>query len=757
MDHDQNIEAVQGAVHADVGEKQLIAQLAAELSLRREQVTATIALIDDGNTIPFIARYRKEATGGISDDVLRTFDDRLTYLRNLHSRKLEVIKSITEQGKLTPELERAILGAAVLQTVEDLYRPYKPKRSTRASKAIERGLEPLADRIWAQAPEDANAALLSWAAEYVDVEKEVPDAEAALSGALDILAERISDDAGHREMTRTLTIAHGVVCSEAVDEKAQSVYEMYYEFSEPVSKMANHRILAVNRGEKEGVLKVKIEAPDETIVARLESEVIRVGEGTLETALRETTLDAYKRLIAPSISREVRGLLTERAEEEAIQIFGKNTKALLLVPPVRDTRVLAIDPGYRTGCKLAVLDETGKLLAYDTIYIHASKEQVAAAKAKLTRLIRAHGVTLISIGNGTASRETEQVVAELLASLNETVYYTIVSEAGASVYSASKLATEEYPDIDVSIRGAISIGRRLQDPLAELVKIDPKSIGVGQYQHDVNQKRLTEQLSGVVEDCVNSVGVDLNTATPSLLGYVSGISGTVAKNIVAHRDAQGRFQTREELLKVKRLGPKVYEQAVGFLRIPGGSYPLDNTAVHPEAYGPTEKLLSTLGYDLYALGKGALDDLPKRIETFSRLPGSERRARHYQDGLEALSERVSIGVPTLKDIIEEIQKPGRDPREGMPAPVFRSDVLKMDDLQVGMALTGTVRNVVDFGAFVDIGVKQDGLVHISQLSDRYVKHPMDVVSVGDVVKVEILSVDHDRGKIGLTMKHIKQS
>ena len=728
-------------------------QLAKELAIKMSQVEATITLIDEGNTIPFIARYRKEVTGGLSDELLRNFDDRLKYLRNLETRKEEVIRIIEEQGKLTPELKREIENATVLQTIEDLYRPYKQKKSTRASKAIERGLEPLADIIWNQ--EMVSGDLLTEAAAFIDPEKEVNSAEEAVAGAMDIVAERISDDPDNRTFIRHMSLNQGVLESVAVKPEESTVYDMYYEFSEPVSKVANHRVLAINRGEKEKILRVKLKTPDEQILERLEKVVIKNTKAVTSETLKLAMQDAYKRLIAPSIEREIRSMLTERAEEEAIKVFGKNTKSLLLVAPVKDARVLAIDPSFRTGCKLAVLDETGKLLEYATIYPNAPLFKVDESKKKLTELIKKHNINLIPIGNGTASRETEQLVAELISTLKEEVYYTIVSEAGASVYSASKLATEEYPDIDVSIRGAISIGRRLQDPLAELVKIDPKSIGVGQYQHDVNQKRLEEQLTNVVEDCVNSVGVDLNTATPSLLSYVAGVSMTLAKNIVAYRDENGKFRSRTELMKVKRLGDKVYQQAVGFLRIPKATNPLDNTAVHPESYDATMRLLDTLGYEAKDIVDGSIKYITDKVLVYSGLMGNQPDHVKYQKGLEKLSEQLGIGVLTLKDIIDEVRKPGRDPREEMPKPVFRNDVLKMEDLQVGMVMHGTVRNVVDFGAFVDIGVKQDGLVHISQICDRFIKHPMQVLSVGDTVKVQIIGLDLVKNKISLTMKNIK--
>ena len=757
----------------------LIKQLARELGLSVNQVETTVQLIDEGNTIPFIARYRKEATGGINDEVLRDFDERLKYLRNLEARKEEVIKSIEEQGKMTDELKAEILSATVLQKVEDLYRPYKQKKSTRASKAIERGLEPLAEILLLQA--EMGRDIVEIAGDYINEELEIITSEDALMGAMDIVAERISDSPEYREYIRKLNLEHGLISSVAVDSEADSVYEMYYEYSEGVSKIANHRILAINRGEKEKILRVKLHSPDEQVIEFLKSRVISNEKFSGISYLINAIEDGYKRLLSPSIEREIRSMLTERAEEEAIKVFGKNTKALLLVPPIKDLKVLAIDPSYRTGCKLAVLDETGKLLDYATIYPNEPQNKVKEAKDKMRELIKKYKVNIIPIGNGTASRETEKLVADMIGEMEEELYYTIVSEAGASVYSASKLATEEYPDIDVSIRGAISIGRRLQDPLAELVKIDPKSIGVGQYQHDVNQKKLEEQLKNVVEDCVNSVGVDLNTATPSLLNYISGISNTLAKNIVAYRDENGKFKERKELLKVKRLGDKVYEQCAGFLRISGGKNPLDNTAVHPESYAVTVKLLEMLGFSSEALANGGLLEVENRIVEFGELRDSKKskelkgsgfealkslnkpqidkgqeRIQRFNDGIKKLSTKLEIGELTLRDIISELKKPGRDPREDMPRPLFRSDVLKMEDLNTGMVLSGTVRNVVDFGAFVDIGVKQDGLVHISEICDKFIKHPMQILSVGDTVKVQILSVDHKKGKISLTMKNVKE-
>ncbi len=719
--------------------ERIIAILAKEFQLKEGQVGRTIALLDEGNTVPFIARYRKEMTGGLSDEVLRELEDRLGYLRNLEARKEEVLGLIEEQGKLTQDLRLEIMEAEVLQRVEDLYRPFRPKRSTRATKAKEKGLEPLAEIIFAQGVEEGNLEDLATA--FINEELEVHTLEDALQGAMDIVAEWISDHPEYREDIRDLNHAKGVIQSSAVDPGETSVYEMYYEFTEAVKTIANHRILALNRGEKEKKLRVKLLSPDEEILDYLHSKVITNTNAITTPLLQSAIEDAYKRLIAPSIEREVRSLLTERAEEDAIKVFGKNTKPLLMTPPVKDVRVLAIDPGYRTGCKIAVLDETGKLLDYATIYPNPPQNRVEESKRVMKELIQKHGVHIVSIGNGTASRETELIVSEMIQEMDRKVYYTIVSEAGASVYSASKLASQEYPDLDVSIRGAISIGRRLQDPLAELVKIDPKSIGVGQYQHDLNQGKLGETLKNVVEDCVNTVGVDLNTATPSLLQYVAGISPSIAKNIVKYREERGRFHSREELKEVKRLGDKAFEQCAGFLRIAGGANPLDNTAVHPESYGITEKFLEILGYTTEDVRQGKLKDIDDRIGQYGK-----------GEGLKPIAQQLGVGLPTLRDILEELKKPGRDPREEMPKPIFRRDVLRMEDLKVDMIMTGTVRNVVDFGAFVDIGVKQDGLVHISQLSNRFVRNPMEVVAVGDEVKVRIIGLDLERGKISLSMK-----
>lgn len=719
--------------------------LAKELGLREQQVEEIIKLIDEGNTIPFIARYRKEVTGGASDEVLRAFEERLKYLRGLAERKEEVLRLIDEQGKLTEELRAEIEAATVLQRLEDLYRPYKQKKRTRATIAKEKGLEPLAVALTLQLDARSPLALASDFVNMTGDDLEVATPEAALEGARDILAEGYSDDAGFRAHIREMYLKQGLVQTKAADASQTSVYEMYYDFSEAVGKLPSHRILAINRGEKEGFLKVSFGLGEGTVSNWLVEQVLVKKNESYDEQLKLACEDSLKRLMLPSIEREVRNLLTEKAETEAISVFGKNTKPLLMQAPVADTRVLAIDPGYRTGCKIAVLDETGKLLTYTTIYPTEPKNDVVGSQKVIRELVEKHGVSLIAIGNGTGSRETEKVVADLLKEMTQQVFYTIVSEAGASVYSASKLATEEYPDLDVSIRGAISIGRRLQDPLAELVKIDPKSIGVGQYQHDLNQKHLDETLKNVVEDCVNSVGVDLNIATPSLLKYVSGINETIAKNIVAYRDEFGRFKSRKELKKVKRLGDKAFEQCAGFLRIREGSEPLDNTAVHPESYQTAQSLMTYLGYQAKDLKKGSLIDIEDRL-----LEKTEKK--NLKSAIEELSKALEVGTLTLTDMINELKKPGRDPREDMPKPVFRSDVLSFDDLVEGLELMGTVRNVVDFGAFVDIGVKQDGLVHVSQLSNSFVKNPMAVVSVGDIVKVKILSVDKDRKKISLTMK-----
>ncbi len=753
----------------------IVNQISSELKLKPSQVEATIKLIDEGNTIPFIARYRKEVTGGISDELLREFDERLKYLRNLEERKTEVIRIIEEQGKLTEELKAQILEASILQKVEDLYRPYKQKKSTRATKAKEKGLEPLANIILLQELEQP---IVEIATKYINEELEVNTTDDAIAGAMDIIAEMISDNAEYREYIRNYVFSAGVIESVASDKDEKSVYEMYYEYSEGIKSIPNHRILAINRGEKEKFLKVKIQVNSDDIIKYLSEKLIN-SQSDCAKIIEDSIVDSLKRLVMPSVEREIRSMLTERAEEEAIKVFAKNTKPLLMIPPVKNACVMAIDPGYRTGSKLAIVDETGKLLEYATIYPHEPQKQIEKSKKIVKEYINKYDVDIISIGNGTASRETESFVAELISEIEKEVYYTIVSEAGASVYSASKLATEEYPDIDVSIRGAISIGRRLQDPLSELVKIDPKSIGVGQYQHDLNQKKLTNTLTGVVEDCVNNVGVDLNTASPALLGYVAGITNATAKNIVAFREKNGKFSNRNQLMEVKRLGDKVFEQCAGFLRISESENPLDNTAVHPESYEIATKLLELLGYSVNDVKENALTGIEDKIielapmkqeklnikakgfEALKQLQKNNKnndkkaRSMRYENGLKKLSEGLGAGVPTIRDIVSELKKPGRDPREDMPKPIFRSDVLKIEDLDVGMILTGTVRNVIDFGAFVDIGVKQDGLVHISELSDSYVKNPMDVVSVGDVVEVKIIGIDVSRGKISLSMKGLR--
>ncbi len=709
-------------------------KLVKEFSLKPFQVENAIKLIDEGNTIPFIARYRKEATGEMSDEQLRDMFDRLTYLRNLEKRKEEVIRLIDEQGKLDEELQNKILASETMTEVEDLYRPYKQKKRTRATVAKEKGLEPLALIIFEQTEV---VDLIARATEFIDEEKGVTSAEEAIQGAKDIVAEMISDVAEYRKEIRKIIYAKGLIASKASKEEEKSVYEMYYDYSEPVAKIPSHRILAINRGEKEEFLKVKIEETDEPIIEYLNGQVI-IENSPYVDVLKEVVEDSYKRLIKPSVENEVRGELTEVAEEQAIKVFGQNAKKLLLQPPLKGLTVMGFDPAYRTGCKIAVIDETGKLLDTTTVYPTEPQNDVAGAKKKLLELINAHKINMIAIGNGTASRESEMFVAEMIKEVKHNIYYAMVSEAGASVYSASKLATEEYPDINVSLRGAISIARRLQDPLAELVKIDPKSIGVGQYQHDVNQKRLEESLTGVVEDAVNSIGVDLNTATPSLLKYVSGVSKTVANNIVKYRDEHGKLKDRKELLKVSKLGPAAFTQCAGFLRILDGKNPLDNTSVHPESYEAAEKILGSIGF--------VPNDLREKL--------GEVKAKLATIVPEKIAEELEIGVPTVKDIIKELQKPGRDPREDMPKPVLRSDVLKMEDLTEGMILTGTVRNVIDFGAFVDIGVKNDGLVHISELSEKFVKNPMDVVSVGDVVKVRVIKIDLEKKKVSLSMKGV---
>ena len=801
----------------------IIQKIKEELQVEKWQVEAAVKLIDEGNTIPFISRYRKEVTGSLNDEQLRNLDERLTYLRSLEDKKEQVLKSIEEQGKLTDDLKEKILAAQTLVVVEDLYRPYRPKRKTRASIAKEKGLEPLAEYILRQ---EATEPLLNEAAKYVSEEKEVKTPEEALQGAQDIIAETISDDADHRLYIRNITVEEGIVTGTAKDEKAQSVYEMYYNFEEPVKKIAGHRVLALNRGEAEKVLTVKVNAPEERILRYLEKKLITKENEYTTPVICAAVEDSYDRLIAPAIEREIRNDLTEKAEDGAINVFGKNLEQLLLQPPIAGKVVLGWDPAFRTGCKLAVVDATGKVLDTKVIFPTAPQNKVEESKAELKKLIKKYNVDLISVGNGTASRESEQVIVELLKELDRPVQYVIVNEAGASVYSASKLATEEFPNFDVGQRSAASIARRLQDPLAELVKIDPKSIGVGQYQHDMNQKKLSDALSGVVEDSVNKVGVDLNTASASLLEYVSGINKTIAKNIVDYRENNGRFVNRKQLLKVPKLGPKAYEQCAGFLRIPDGKNPLDATSVHPESYEAAEQLMEKLGLTMEDIkeaqkqaaakkasgrssaahadgqknGNGTVNAPKKREEqkgkavrvhntntamgkalaaamggvTFDNsaqtsakqtAPVAKNAVNDAKDmsGLEKriknkklLAEELGIGEITLTDILKELEKPGRDPRDDMPKPILRSDVLDMKDLKPGMILKGTVRNVIDFGVFVDIGVHQDGLVHISQITDRYIKHPLEAVSVGDIVDVQVLTVDMAKKRIGLTMKIQKQ-
>lgn len=805
------------------GTMDIIQKIKEELQVEKWQVEAAVKLIDEGNTIPFISRYRKEVTGSLNDEQLRNLDERLTYLRSLEDKKEQVLKSIEEQGKLTDELKEKILAAQTLVVVEDLYRPYRPKRKTRASIAKEKGLEPLAEYILRQ---EATEPVLNEAAKYASEEKEVKTPEEALQGAQDIIAEMISDDADHRLYIRNITVEEGIVSSTAKDEKAQSVYEMYYNFEEPVKKIAGHRVLALNRGEAEKVLTVKVNAPKERILRYLEKKLITKENEYTTPVICAAVEDSYDRLIAPAIEREIRNDLTEKAEDGAINVFGKNLEQLLLQPPIAGKVVLGWDPAFRTGCKLAVVDATGKVLDTKVIFPTAPQNKVEESKAELKKLIKKYNVDLISVGNGTASRESEQVIVELLKELDRPVQYVIVNEAGASVYSASKLATEEFPNFDVGQRSAASIARRLQDPLAELVKIDPKSIGVGQYQHDMNQKKLNDALSGVVEDSVNKVGVDLNTASASLLEYVSGINKTIAKNIVDYRENNGRFVNRKQLLKVPKLGPKAYEQCAGFLRIPDGKNPLDATSVHPESYEAAEQLMEKLGLTMEDIkeaqkqaaakkasgrssaaqadgqknGNGTVNAPKKREEqkgkavrvhntntamgkalaaamggvTFDNsaqtsakqtAPVAKNAVNDAKDmsGLEKriknkklLAEELGIGEITLTDILKELEKPGRDPRDDMPKPILRSDVLDMKDLKPGMILKGTVRNVIDFGVFVDIGVHQDGLVHISQITDRYIKHPLEAVSVGDIVDVQVLTVDMAKKRIGLTMKIQKQ-
>lgn len=706
----------------------IILALQEEFGISKTQAENTVNLLDEGNTIPFIARYRKELTGSLDDQVIRSLSERLQYLRNLEEKREFVLNAIKEQEKLTEEIEAALDKAKTITEIEDIYRPYRPKRRTRATIAVEKGLKPLADIIMLQL-EDVEEKAKS----FVNAEKEVEDPQQAIEGALDIIAEEISDNADNRAFIRKLTIDEGIIITKAVDEEKKSVYEMYYDYSEPVSKIASHRVLAVNRGENEKILSVKLEAPVEKIISKLCRNII-IKNSRTEQLLTLAAEDAYKRLIAPSVEREIRNMLTEKAQEGAIKVFGENLKQLLLQPPLKDKRILALDPGYRNGCKLAAVDGTGKVLDTGVIY-PTIPTRIEKSAEVLKKMIKKNNIELLAVGNGTASRETEKFAVDVIKELGTDLKYTIVNEAGASVYSASKLGAEEFPDFDVAVRSSVSLARRIQDPLAELVKIEPKAIGVGQYQHDMNQKKLGEALGGVVEDCVNSVGVDLNTASPSLLSYVSGISSTISKNILKYKEDNGKFKTRKELLKVAKLGPKAYEQCAGFLRITDGDCPLDNTAVHPESYEITEKLMAMYGYTDEDIKTGKIKEIGKKVVD-----------------VKATAEKLGVGEPTLKDIISELEKPGRDPRDEMPKPILKSDVLSLEDLKEGMVLKGTVRNVIDFGAFVDIGVHSDGLVHISQLCDRYVKHPLEVVSVGDIVDVKVLSVDMEKGRVSLSMK-----
>ena len=717
-------------------ENKIVDILTSEFKIEKWQVTNTIELIDEGNTIPFIARYRKEKTGTLSDEVLRDFFERLTYLRNLEDKKAEIARLIDEQGKLTEELTLAITNANTLSELEDIYRPYRPKRRTRATIAKEKGLEPLAIILFKQ--EIYEGSIDSIALDFIDAEKGVETTEDALNGAMDIIAEAISDNADYRKSIRSMTLRNAMLVSKAATEE-DSVYRLYYDFSEPLSKLAHHRLLAVNRGEKEGFLSVKIELDEQPIINYLHRQVASRKRAITTEYVEAAAEDAYSRLIAPSISNEIRNLLTENAEEASIKVFRKNLSGLLLQPPVKGNVVLGFDPGYRTGCKVAVVDETGKVLDTGIVYCTLPIHDKEKAKTVLKNLITKHNVNIVSIGNGTASKESEIFVSDLIKELDRTVYYVMTNEAGASVYSASKLATEEFPQFDVALRSAVSIARRLQDPLAELVKIDPKSIGVGQYQHDMNQKRLGEALGGVVEGCVNSVGVDLNTASPSLLSYVAGVNSTVAKNIIAYREENGKFSSRKELLKVPKLGNKAFEQCAGFLRIPDSDNVLDNTSVHPESYKAAEELLKKLDYTVQDVAEGNISDIKSRLAQLDTA---------------LFASELGIGQITLEDIADSLLKRGRDPREELPQPVLRSDILSMEDLKTGMILTGTVRNVIDFGAFVDIGVHQDGLVHISHICDKYIKHPTDVLSVGDIVKVKVLDVDVKKKRISLTMREV---
>lgn len=713
-------------------------KIAQELNIKTSQVENTIKLIDDGNTIPFIARYRKEVTGNLSDETLREFDERLKYLRNLESRKEEIIRLIDEQGKLTDELKQAIEKAEILSELEDIYRPYKQKKRTRATIAKEKGLEPLSNIIYLQSDKrDINEI----AKEFIDPEKGVETIEDALNGAKDIIAETVADNAEYRKKMKKLCNKEAVVTIKAANEDEKSPYEMYYNFNETLRTLPSHRILAINRGEKENYLKVKVEKPDDKVIGFIENDIIKDKNSQFGKLIEESIEDGYKRLIEPSVDREIRSELFEKAEEKAIKVFGKNAKQLLLQAPIKNITVLGFDPAYRTGCKLAVIDKNGKLLDTATVYPTEPQNDVAGATKVINNFIERYDINMIAIGNGTASRESEMFVSDLISKSKKEIYYAIVSEAGASVYSASKLATEEYPDINVSLRGAISIARRLQDPLAELVKIEPKAIGVGQYQHDVNQKKLTESLTGVVEDAVNSVGVDVNTATPSLLSYVSGINKQVAKNIVEYRDTNGSLKQRKELLKVPKLGKAAFEQCAGFIRIYDGKNPLEITGVHPESYGKAEELLTEMGY--------SVDDLVQNDKL------SELKDKLKKVNVKEMAKNLDVGELTLQDIIDELSKPGRDPREDMPKQILRNDVLKFEDLKENMVLKGTVRNVTDFGAFVDIGVKHDGLVHISQLSNNFVKNPSDVVAVGDIVDVKVIGIDAEKQKVSLSMKEVK--
>lgn len=710
----------------------ILKKLQDEFNLKKYQVENVVKLIDEGNTIPFIARYRKEMTDSLDDQILRQFYERLIYIRNLEDKKIQTIKLIDEQGKLTQEIVDRINRAEILTEIEDIYRPFRPKKRTRATIAKEKGLEELAIAIWQQ---NTNIPIDTLAQKYVDIQKGVNNIEEAKKGALDIIAEMISDSADYRKFIRKLTFDKGILVSKAVDIEVKSVYEMYYDYSEVVKTIASHRILALNRAEKEKVLGIKIETPVEEITNKLQKFIIKKEASNFTQSLIEAIDDSYKRLIAPSIEREIRNELTEKAEEGAIKVFSENLKQLLLQPPIKDKIVLAVDPGFRTGCKLAVIDQTGKVLHTSVGYFTLENHDKQKAKDIIIDIIQKYNVDLISIGNGTASRESELFIVDVLKQIPKKIYYVITNEAGASVYSASKLGAEEFPEYDVALRSAVSIGRRLQDPLAELVKIDPKSIGVGQYQHDMNQKRLSETLGAVVEDCVNNVGVDLNTASPSLLQYVSGINSTIAKNIVEYREQNGKFKNRKEIKKVKKLGPKAFEQCAGFLRIPDGEYILDNTGVHPESYKATEKLISSLGYSLEDIQNKKIKNLKNSI-----------------DDMDTMAKELGIGIPTLKDIIKELEKPGRDPRQDMPPVILKDDILDIKDLKDGMVLQGTVRNVIDFGAFVDIGVHQDGLIHISEMSNKFIKHPLEVVSVGDIVTVKVISIDMDKNRIALSMK-----